>query len=435
VVSAVSVADLRSTTTGAGAHVAPAPGAVVASLPGTVDVAVVGGGCSGLATAVRLAAAPGSPRVLVLEGRSDPDPRSWCSWDDGSDPLPEARSASWSRWEVRTDRGTSVGSDPEHPYVLVRAADRRAAAERRLASSGAVSVVDGAAVSQVTAAGHGVEVHSALGTVRADRVLDARGPRCPEHVPAGRVLLHQRFVGHWIRADRPVFDTTTVTLMDFTGRPAPGRNPGGAVRFVYVLPLTATTALVESTLFTPDADDPFDHDAHVSEHVARRWGLRPDEWRTVDTERGCIPMTDVPVRPDARWSAAAAVVGTTRPSSGYGFARSNRHSAVVAHHLAAGTPVPPFGDAWRTRFLDAVFLRFLRDRPEQAPEAFRRLFALPGPLVVRFLSERSTATDDLRIVLALQKRPFLGALVRTVADAVGRATRVTRGTAAERGVR
>jgi lycopene beta-cyclase len=263
--------------------------------------------------------------------------------------------------------------------------------------------------------GPDVSVHSALGTVRAASVLDARGPRCPEHVGAGRVLLHQRFVGHWITADRPVFDTTTATLMDFGGQAA-----SGPVRFVYVLPISPTEALVESTLFTPDAADPFDHEEHVARYVERRWGLRPDEWRVVDSERGCIPMTDVPVRPGARWSAAEAVVGTTRPSSGYGFARSNRHSAVVAQHLAAGTPVPPFVDGWRTRFLDAVFLRFLRDRPEQAPEAFRRLFALPGPLVVRFLTERSTPADDLRIVLALQKPPFLAALGRTVVDAVTR---------------
>ena len=422
--SVVSVADLRPTSTGAGAHVAPAPGPVAGPLPATVDIAVVGGGCSGLAAAVRLAAVPGARSVLVLEGRSQPDPRSWCSWDDGSDPLPEARSASWTRWEVRTDRGTSVGSDPGHPYVLVRAADRRAAAERRLAARGGagdvdgVRILDGAPVRAVSARGAGepgVAVHSTLGTVRAGRVLDARGPRCPEHVDVGRVLLHQRFVGRWITADRPVFDTATVTLMDFTGQDTPA-----AVRFVYVLPVSPTEALVESTLFTPDAADPFDHEDHVARYVQRRWGLRPDEWRTVETERGCIPMTDTPARPDARWPAAAAVVGTTRPSSGYGFARSNRHSAVVAQNLAAGTPVPPFADGWRTRFLDAVFLRFLRDRPEQAAEAFRRLVALPGPLVVRFLSERSTPADDLRIVLALQKPPFLAALARTVTDAVAR---------------
>lgn len=429
--SVVSVADLDTSTPGAGARVAPAPGPVSA-LPTHVDIAVVGGGCAGLATAVRLATAPGTPSVLVLEGRSTPDPRSWCSWDDGSDPLPEARSASWDRWEVRTDGGTSTGSDPEHPYVLVRAADRLAAATRRAEAGGSVRLVDGAPVATVRDArdGRTSVVHTALGPVHADRVLDARGPRCPEHVEPGRVLLHQRFVGRWIATDRPVFDTTTATLMDFGGQ-----RPDGPVRFVYVLPVSPTSALVESTLFTPDPADPFDHEDHVTRYVGDRWGLRPDEWRVVDEERGCIPMTDAPVQRDARWAATDVVTGTTRPSSGYGFARTNRHSAAVARHLVDGTPVPSFVDGPRTRFLDAVFLRFLRDRPEQAAEAFGRLFALPGPLVVRFMSERSTLLDDLRIVLALQKRPFLAALGRTLVDAVVRGRSWVHRTRQARGVR
>lgn len=413
-------ADLTvATLTKAGAHRTPASVPVRPSLPAAVDVAVVGGGCSGIATAVRLAALPGQRDVLVLEGRGGDDPRSWCSWDDGTDPLPEARSAAWDRWEVRSDRGVSTGTDPEHPYVLVRAADRRAAAEARLGADGPVRIVRGAPVSAVTPvdADAGVLVRSAAGTVRAGTVLDARGPRCPGHVAPGRVLLHQRFVGQWITTSTAVFDPSTVTLMDFVGQRQDGR-----VAFVYVLPVSTTSALVESTVFTRDEADPFDHRTAIAEYVRDRWGLDGAAWSVVEEESGCIPMTDAPPERLTAPSLAApvaprtavstvVVVGTTRPSSGYGFARSNRHSATVARALADGTVVPPFRDGRRTAFLDAVFLRFLRDRPGDAPEAFRRLFGLPGPLVVRFLSERSSLLDDLRIVFALPKVPFLAALV------------------------
>lgn len=409
-----------ASATVAGARRAPATGRLRASLPASVDVAVIGAGCSGLATAVHLDALPGDRSVLVLEGRSDADPRSWCCWDDGSDPLAEARSASWERWEVRTDHGTSVGTDPDHPYVLVRAADRRAVAERRLARRGSTVVVDGTPVTSVDVTSGDLTVRTRGGSVRAAAVLDARGPRCPEHVPDGRVLLHQRFVGQWVTADRPVFDPSTVTLMDFSGQDQSDR-----VHFVYVLPVSPTEALVESTVFTRDPADPTDHRAEIAAYVARRWHLTAADWHVREEEQGCIPMTDVPTaaptgRDGDRWhptGAVASVVGTTRPSSGYGFARSNRHGAVVAGHLAAGTPVPAFEDRVRTRFLDTVFLRFLRDRPDQAAETFRRLVALPGPLVVRFMSERSTLADDLRIVLALQRGPFLAAAGRTLLDA------------------
>lgn len=416
--NSVVAADLAvATIPGAEAHTASAPGPVRPALPTAVDIAIVGAGCSGLATAVRLAGQLAQPTVLVLEGRGTPDPRSWCSWDDSSDPLPEGRSASWDRWEVRTDRGTSIGSDPDHPYVLVRAADRRAAAERRLQGT-SITVIDGTPVHNVTAAGDDALIHTPNGTVRAETVLDARGPRCPEHVEPGRVLLHQRFIGQWITTTRPVFDTTTVTLMDFTDQEA-----GGAVRFIYVLPTSPTVALVESTLFTANGDAPFDHLAHIADYVQRRWGLSTDEWQGGEEEAGCIPMTDAPpahLTGRTFTQMPSAVIGTTRPSSGYGFARSNRHSIVLAHRLAGGEPVPEFQDRARTRFLDAVFLRFLRDRSDHAAEAFRRLLALDGPLVVRFMTERSTLLDDLRIVLALQKRLFLSALACTISDALRR---------------
>ncbi len=327
-------AEPRTTGPGAGAHVAPAPGPAVVSavLPEHADVVVVGAGCVGLATALRIGSTEPGRSVVVLEARRGADPRSWCSWDDGSDPLPEARSASWTRWEVRTDRGTSCGSDPEHPYVLVRAADRRAAVEQRLGATGAaVRIVDGAAVSAVTRADDDLVVRSTAGTLRADSVLDARGPRCPERVRPGRVLLHQRFVGRWVTSSRPVFDPTTVTLMDSTGRVDTDR-----VHFLYVLPVSRTRALVESTVFTPDAADPVDHRAEIAAYVRQRWGLSDDEWWTDDEEQGCIPMSDA-LRPTS---------SRTPTSPGRTSSAPPARAAATASHGATGTPRSSPGTSW-----------------------------------------------------------------------------------------
>lgn len=377
----------------------------------TVDVAVVGGGCSGLAVALELADRAADLDVVVLEGRSRPDHRVWCSWDDGSDPAPEARSASWDRWEVRTRRGTSTGADPTHPYRMVRAVDRRAAVDRRLEGRSRVTVVDGAPVHDVHQAQDGRHVlRSGRGTLRARQVVDAAGTGDADPV-GGTVLLHQRFVGLWIETVRPVFDPSTVTLMDFTDAPT------DQVRFVYVLPVSPTVALVESTVFTSDRHARVDFRGHARDYVRRRWGLRPEEWTVTGTESGCVPMTDaMPRDPSSADGTRAVVAGVVRPSSGYGYARAHRHARVVVDHLLAGTPVPPFRDRARTRALDAVFLRFLRDRPDAAPEAFRRLLTLPGPLVVRFLTERSTLVDELRVVLVLPKAPFIAAAVRTLRE-------------------
>lgn len=379
--------------------------------PDVVDVAIAGGGCAGLALAEALAVAAPHLRVGVVDGRrAGRDPRTWSSWADGCDPVPEAVGASWASWEIRRAGEVVTASDPDHPYRMVRAADYRAAMSARADARPATTTLHaGAHVRGITEAG----IDTTRGELRASTVVDARGPLPLGPPQPGRVRLHQRFLGQWIRTTTPVFDPTTATLMDFdVGRP----DADTAVRFVYVLPVSATEALVEATAFLPGAEDPEPFRDDVARYVARRWGLAPHEWTVVGEEAGSIPMTDEPV-PAGPVAAVGVRAGITRPSSGYAYARIQRQARQVARALATGSPVPAFRDPWRTRALDAVFLRFLRDQPERAPEVFARMFRdLPGPLTVRFLTERATLGDELRLVLALPKIPFLRAAAATGVD-------------------
>jgi lycopene beta-cyclase len=327
------------------------------------------------------------------------DPRTWCYWDVGAALLPEAVSASWTRWEIRTPAGSAVGEDPGHPYRMVRARDYRAAARGRMERSGRVRLQEGVRVEQPLRAGD-----------LTARVIDARGAGAPAPLRPGRVRLQQRFLGQWIRAARPVFDPSTATLMDF-----PEQERGRGVRFVYVLPVSSTSALVEATVFSAGAHDRPPSREQIREYVRERWGLADDEWTVEEEEAGSIPMTDQPAV--GSHAAFGMRAGIARPSTGYAFTRIQLAARDAAIAVAAGGPLPVPRDPWRTRALDAVFLRFLRDQPHRAPEAFLHMFAgLPGPLTVRFLTERSTPIDELRLILALPKAPFLRAAATTLAE-------------------
>lgn len=359
---------------------------------------VVGGGCAGLALAVAVADQHPGAALTVLEARrGDADTRTWCSWDVGAALLPEAVSASWSRWEIRTAAGSVVAEDRDHPYRMVRARDYRAAARRRIAESGRVRLQEG------------VRAEPTLRAEGVDRIVDARGAGAPEPLRPGRVRLQQRFLGQWIHASRPVFDPSTVTLMDF--------RPGGAdgTPFVYVLPVTTTSALVEATVFTSCGHGARAFREQIRAYVRERWGLADDEWTVDEEEAGSIPMTDQPA--DASHAAFGMRAGIARPSTGYAFTRIQLAARAAAAAIAAGAPLPTPRDPWRLRALDAVFLRFLRDQPQRAPEVFLRMFgALPGPLTVRFLTERSSPADELRLILALPKLPFLRAAATTAIE-------------------
>jgi lycopene beta-cyclase len=386
----------------------PAVGAGAPAHEPPTTTVVLGGGCAGLALAVAVADRHPEAALTALEARrGDADTRTWCYWDVGAALLPEAVTASWSRWEIRTPAGSVVAEDRDHPYRMVRARDYRAAARRRIAGSGHVDLREGVRA----------ELPLPTGADGIDRFVDARGIGAPEPLRSGRVRLQQRFLGQWIRTTRPVFDPSTVTLMDFS-------SPDGAdeTRFVYVLPVTPTTALVEATAFTRTAQGQHSFRERIRAYVGERWDLADHEWAVEEEEAGSIPMTDQP--PEPLHAAFGMRAGIARASTGYAFTRIQLAARDAAAAVAAGAPLPVPRDGRRLRALDAIFLRFLRDQPHRAPEVFLRMFsALPGPLTVRFLTERSSALDELRLILVLPKRPFLLAAWSTAVD---RATALLR---------
>lgn len=383
------------------------------SAEASFDAVVLGGGCAGLALAAAVVDGGGS--VAVVESRKgDRDGRTWCYWDTGEALLPEAVSKSWDRWEVRTTAGSTVARDVAHPYRMVHAHDYRAAARRRLDATAGSRIVDGTQV-----VGSLERTESPDVSWRAPHVIDARGPAPAGPVPPGRVALYQRFVGRWIRTTRPVFDDSTVTLMDF-----PDVEAGQDVRFFYVLPVAPDLALVECTVFARSREGGFPFRDEIAAYLLRRWGLRADGWSVEGEEAGCIPMTDEPPTAAGRATALGMRAGIARPSTGYAFTRIQIAARAAAAAIRAGDRPGAVRDRIRTRVLDAVFLRFLRDSPEAAPAVFLRMFdRLPGPLTVRFLTERSSPLDDLRLILALPKRLFLIAAVRTASERVGATAR------------
>ncbi|WP_157071382.1 lycopene cyclase family protein [Curtobacterium ammoniigenes] len=377
------------------------------------DVVIIGGGCAGLACAVAIAEqAPDRSTVVIDALRADRDERTWCFWDDGSNPAPEAVRTSWTRWEIRTaDRAVSA-QDAAHPYRMVSASAYRQAMRRRAEGTGAVRVLSDTSVRSVWDAGARTAVEAGGAVIEAPCVLDARGADFRQPPENGRVVLYQRFVGQWISTTRPVFDPSTVTLMDFRESSSEDQ-----VEFMYVLPISATHALVESTIFALERRRPHAFREDIAHYLQKRWALGPDEWEVTGEEAGCIPMTDAPAMHEALAFSIGVRGGSTRPSTGYAVARIWRNAHSVATAVRRGRTVPLMRDSARTRTLDAVFLRFLRDEPAAAPDAFARMFGgVPGPAVVRFLSERSSVIDELRIIFALPKRPFLRAAARLLGE-------------------
>ena len=122
------------------------------------------------------------------------------------------------------------------------------------------------------------------------------------------------------------------------------------------------------------------------------------------------------------------VLKTRRPPSGLSSesAVSISRNCVFASRLSR--PLDQFSAAapqrrmTRARFLDGIFLSFLRNQPDRAPEAFLRLFdRVHADDLVAFLSEAGTLSTDWRVVRALPPAPFLAEVGRLSRDMIGSA--------------
>lgn len=377
-----------------------------------MHIAILGAGCSGASLAYFLADAGFPGRVHLFDRRTDfSRSQRWCSWGPVPRRLSGLVSASWDRWRVVSGDSEVLCSLPERPYLHIHAPEFYEKIHHRLRHHPNVNLHLGCSVESVTPAGLRGEIRRVAtdsGDYDVDLVFDGRPSAGDIEATRGpgEISLLQSFAGLLIESQEAAFDPDTATLMDF------GAGDSPELSFVYVLPFSPHRALVESTAFSAEAIAYEEHESRVEGYLER---LGAGAYIVESRESGCIPMTTrrFPHVSDGRHIMIGAAGGATRPSSGYAFVYILRQSESLAGTLMRGEhtwkrPIPR-----KYGLLDAVFLDALRDSPAFARESFVRMFGrVPTAALVRFLSGESTLRDDLAMVAALDKIPFIAAAAR-----------------------
>jgi lycopene beta-cyclase len=381
-------------------------------------IAVLGAGCAGLALADALLARFPSLSIDLYDRRTEhSNDRTWCFWDHSNAGAPWI-SRRWSSLRVfhkkmcvRVDCGPS-------PYTAVRASDYSEHHLARLKASRRARVILGAPVERIMELSDGVtlappEDEGSIEPIKYAMVFDGRPPARGALRHNGATLI-QRFVGHEVVFDSDTLDPSSVTLMDFRVDQTRG------IHFMYVLPFTPRRALVESTFFIrPDMDDPTDTaliDAYCRDH----FGTRPLSIER--KESGALPMTASRLGPkptDRVWPIGTRA-GVMRPSTGYAFDAIQRDTKRVVDALESDgwRPSPP-RPPWATA-MDRMLLSLLVRQPARAPSLFAGLFErAPSEALIRFLSDRATPADALRVISAMPKRAMTAHVLRNPRVALG----------------
>jgi lycopene beta-cyclase len=412
------------------------------------DFLFAGGGLSALSLAYRLAAAPGlrDRSMLIVDPALGADSveraaRSWAFWSASPTPFDHLVRHSWSRLRLVDHGGDQTLDLGRYRYNLIRGSDFHAHVRATLAQRPNVTFLparvtridDGSAAAGVIAAGRPyaarwvfdsrfrpVDAQRALAPVRAAAaqaaVLEGRSSRAlrAEYrtragLPQAYHCLCQHFIGWYVETSAPAFDVSAATFFDFR-TPAPRRAEArGEWRFFYVLPLNPCRALVEYVTLTPD-----DADQALAHYLERVLGVRG--YTVVARESGVNPLTDRPFprRAGRHVLTLGTAGGRVKPSSGYAFTRIQRDSDAILRSLRRwGHPFALPGDSAFYRLCDALLLDLLAQPGLPAAPLFRRLFANnPPERVLRFLDERASPADNLRLMASMPAGLFLRALAR-----------------------
>jgi len=369
------------------------------------DIVFAGAGLSGLSLAARLAALPDPPHMLLVDPCQDEtSDRTWCHWQLHKGIFDDAITHRWHRWDVVNGRDMARATSTALPYVRIPSDRFRRIARQQIGACPRAELLQGASVASIEEASDRAVVCLSDGRrIEASWVFDSRPP-CIDNAP-----WRQIFRGLELHSPEASFDTTTVTLMDFQSA-----GPEG-IRFFYILPLDAHTALVEDTWLVPLGRAPDLTDEKILSYAAKN--LAPTSWQIRHREDGNLPMgfSKPAMNRNGRiidWGTAA---GAVRASSGYAFSRIQAASERMTDAWSrSGRPdAAAVHGSSLLDWMDRVFLRAMTDRPERVPEYFVRLFQSVAPdALVRFLESEPHAADILQVMRALPPAPFLRAALR-----------------------
>ncbi len=406
---------------------------MTASLP-HYDLILAGGGMAGLSLAYHLGQTPlRTKRTLIIDREpKTKNDRTWAFWERGNGPFESVVCRQWDTVWFHGPRERSFSEKLDlggYRYKLLRGIDFYDFVRDELEEHPDVEFLY-SPVLALESTETGAVVTTEAGRFSADWVFDstfrleAMKPFNPDFSPSGetptrRSALLQHFKGWVVKTPAPAFDPAVPTMMDF-------RIPQhGECRFLYVLPFSETEALVEFTLFTPTLLPPDAYDAELKSYLRDFLNIR--DFKLTETEFGIIPMTDEPTteRPGPRVIRIGTAGGTTRPSTGYTFARTQRRLRTIARNLAADFNAHPLDGEGaaipaRYRLFDEIFLNVFLNHRHPPAEIFTQLYARNRPAdVFRFLDEENNLFQDLRVIWAAPKLPFTRAALDVLLRKIG----------------
>ena len=219
-------------------------------------------------------------------------------------------------------------------------------------------------------------------------------------------LLVQHFEGWVIKTKNNFFDSEKATFMDFS------IDQNSTTQFMYILPFSKTEALVEYTLFSKKLLEENKYKSAIEDYLFKS-GV--NDYSIVSKEAGQIPMTCYPFFESNSKNILniGSAGGWSKPSTGYTFKNIDKNTSKIIDFVKSNSSFKNFINKNRFWFYDLIFLDVLYEKNHLGKNLFSNMFKKNDPKTIfKFLDNKSSFFEELKIMLSFPKTIFLSAVVK-----------------------
>lgn len=374
----------------------------------TYDYIIIGAGASGLllADAMGRDAFFQNKKILLLDKSEKAlNDRTWCFWEDTEGDFDSILFKTWPKIHFGGKEINFKQEITPYQYKMLRGIDFYKEYLKRISNHYNLNFVKDD-IKTVNDLGNQIEVVGNNATYLGKQVFDSRFDYNTSKQQSKYPVLQQHFIGWFIKTEKSVFDAATATFMDFS---IPQK---GNTRFMYVLPFSETKALVEYTLFSEDVLEKSTYENAIEDYLTSKLKIR--NYKIIEKEQGNIPMTcfDFSRENTNRYLKIGIAGGWAKASTGFTFYNSTKKARQLVSYLKKGKPLSKFQRKNRYWFYDLLFLDVLHKNNHLGSHVFESLFKKRSPqLVLKFLDEETSLWEDLKVMWACPKIPFIKALL------------------------
>jgi lycopene beta-cyclase len=370
------------------------------------DYIISGAGCAGLSLALHMIHSGRftEKKILLIDrDQKKTNDRTWCFWEKEKGIFEPVVSGRWQKAWFRSDGFSKLLDLSPYQYKMIRGIDFYGHCRQVISQQMNFEFAYGD-VKEISSSKGAAEIVVNNSRFASSYIFNSILFKKPE-IKRGEYFLQQHFQGWLIQADRAVFSKEEATLMDFRVAQDYGTT------FVYILPLSDSSALVEYTIFSENilSQDQYNH--ALREYIAEY--LRLANYEILEMEFGTIPMTNSQFPTGyERVIQIGTAGGQTKASTGYTFQYIQKNSAsIVKSILTNGDPTTGVqNNKKRFDWYDSILLNILSNKKLEGRKIFSELFRKNKPSkILKFLDNETSLAEEFKLLNTLPKLPFIKA--------------------------